>query len=51
MAKDKKCEQCGERKPDVRKMPDPFTEAQHPEDDHEVMKLCEACATARFEES
>jgi hypothetical protein len=52
MAKDKKCEECGERKPDVRKMNDPFTEAQYPEDDdHTVMKLCEACATKRFEES
>jgi hypothetical protein len=48
----KKCQECGERKPDVRKMNDPFTEALYPErDDHEVMKLCADCATARFEES
>ena len=43
---------CGERTPSVRKMKDPFTEAQYPEDkNHQVMKLCEDCARKRFEES
>lgn len=52
MAKNLKCQECGEHKPDVRTMPDPFTQALYPEDDdHQVMKLCDACATARFEES
>ncbi|WP_432587007.1 hypothetical protein ABVG11_15150 [Streptomyces sp. HD1123-B1] len=52
MAKNKKCQECGERRPDVEKMPDPFTEALYPErDDHEVMKLCPPCATERFEDS
>lgn len=45
------CQECGEQKPDVKVMADPFTEAQYPEDDHEQMALCASCATARFEES
>lgn len=46
------CQECGEQKPDVKVMADPFTEAQYPErDDHERMALCASCATARFEES
>lgn len=52
MPKNKRCEECGERKPDVQKMEDPFTRALYPEDDdHQVMKLCGDCATKRFEES
>ncbi|MET9956323.1 hypothetical protein ABZ135_32915 [Streptomyces sp. NPDC006339] len=46
------CKECGQQKPDVKVMPDPFTEALAPErDDHELMPLCHDCATARFEES
>lgn len=50
MPKNLKCQECGER--DVEKMPDPFTQAQWPEDnDHQAMKLCADCAVKRFEES
>ncbi|MGC3005015.1 hypothetical protein ACPF8X_43225, partial [Streptomyces sp. G35A] len=46
------CAECGEQKPDVKAMQDPFTAAQYPEDDdHLVLNLCPPCATARFEES
>lgn len=45
------CQECGQKKPDVREMPDPFAEALYPEDDHELMTLCHSCAVARFEES
>lgn len=47
-----RCGGCGEQKPDVKAMKDPFTEALYPEaTDHETVHLCPPCATARFEES
>ncbi|MFE5811382.1 hypothetical protein [Streptomyces sp. NPDC056491] len=47
-----RCGGCGEQKPDVKAMKDPFTTALYPEtDDHETVHLCPPCATARFEES
>ena len=49
--KNSKCQECGERRPDVEKMPDPFAEALFPDEEHEVMKLCPPCAIARFEDS
>ena len=46
------CEGCGEQKPDVKAMRDPFTTALYPEDtDHETVNLCPPCAIARVEES
>ena len=46
------CQECGEQKPDVKVMEDPFSRALEPErTDHERMVLCESCATARFDES
>ncbi|TJZ41224.1 hypothetical protein FCH28_37620 [Streptomyces piniterrae] len=46
------CEDCGQKKPEVRVMPDPFSTAVYPEEpDHYQMPLCPPCATARFEES
>ena len=46
------CQTCGQEKPDVKVMPDPFSSALEPDrEDHEQMVLCSSCATARFEES
>ncbi|GAA5613866.1 hypothetical protein Spla01_05057 [Streptomyces platensis] len=45
-----RCEECGERRPDVKRMPDPFVEGQG-EEGAELMRLCPPCATARFEDS
>ncbi|MFI0742416.1 hypothetical protein ACH4PU_30720 [Streptomyces sp. NPDC021100] len=46
------CQECGQERPDVQVMPDPFTAALYPErDDHEQMTICHSCAAARFEES
>lgn len=47
----KKCEECGERKPDVQKMNDPFVAATDPDGEKWVRRLCGSCATARHEES
>jgi hypothetical protein len=49
MPKNKKCEECGERKPDVEKIPDPFTENVHGET--WMRNLCKDDAQKRFEES
>ncbi|WP_326811648.1 hypothetical protein [Streptomyces scopuliridis] len=49
--KRKKCETCGTRDSTVTKMPDPFTAALYPDEEHEDVTLCESCAIARFEES
>lgn len=47
-----RCGGCGEQKPDVKAMKDPFTEVLYPEATaHEAVHLCPPCATARFEES
>ncbi|MEH0467198.1 hypothetical protein [Streptomyces acidiscabies] len=47
-----RCEECGEQKPDVEVMPDPFSTALYPEDsDHRKISLCPPCATKRFEDS
>jgi hypothetical protein len=47
-----RCEECGEAKPDVEVMADPFTTALYPEaTDHRQIPLCPPCATKRFEES
>lgn len=46
------CDGCGQHKPDVEVMDDPFSTALYPErDDHESMTLCALCARDRFEES
>jgi len=47
--KTKKCEECGKRKPDVKKIPDPFTENVSGE--VWLRNLCEDDARKRFEES
>ncbi|WP_332759295.1 hypothetical protein [Streptomyces sp. MT206] len=46
------CEECGQKRPDVEVMPDPFSTALYPEeDDHRQMPLCPPCAVKRFEDS
>ncbi|MFF7258605.1 hypothetical protein [Streptomyces microflavus] len=48
----KRCEECGQQKPDVEVIPDPFSTALYPEKtDHRQIPLCPPCATKRFEES
>jgi hypothetical protein len=49
MAKNKKCEECGERKPDVAKIPDPF--AENVTGEIWMRNLCKDDARKRFEES
>jgi len=47
-----RCEECGQQKPDVEVMADPFSTALYPEEnDHRQIPLCPPCATKRFEES
>ncbi|MEV7595498.1 hypothetical protein AB0O42_35065 [Streptomyces sp. NPDC089922] len=47
-----RCEECGQQKPDVQVMPDPFSTALYPEEpDHRQIPLCPPCATHRLEES
>ncbi|NUK55339.1 hypothetical protein HRW14_34885 [Streptomyces lunaelactis] len=47
-----RCEECGQQKPDVDVMADPFSTALYPEEtDHRQIPLCPPCATKRFEES
>jgi len=47
-----RCQECGEQKPDVEEMEDPFTTALYPEStDHSIVTLCHDCAVSRFEES
>lgn len=46
------CDECGEEKPDVEVMIDPFCEALYPGDPgNPVMSLCHPCAAKRFEDS
>lgn len=45
------CQVCGQQKPDVEVMDDPFSKALDPDEDHEQMTLCSLCARDRFEES
>ncbi|MFE3386353.1 hypothetical protein [Streptomyces anulatus] len=47
----KTCETCGTKSGSVETMPDPFTAALYPDDEHEQVTLCPPCAVARFEES
>ena len=47
--KRKKCEECGERKPDVTRMPDPLAENANGET--WMRNLCKDDARKRFEES
>ena len=46
----RRCQECGVRRSDVERMPDPFVEGQG-EEGAEQMDLCPPCAIARFEES
>ena len=45
------CQTCGATGSHVEDMPDPFTAALYPDEDHETVRLCPPCAVARFEES
>ncbi|MGW2748930.1 hypothetical protein [Streptomyces sp. NPDC001450] len=47
-----RCEECGQQKPDVEVIPDPFSTALYPDEpDHRQIPLCPPCATKRFEDS
>lgn len=51
MAKKKTCQTCDTKDKTVETMPDPFTAALYPDEEHEQMTLCPPCAVARYEES
>ena len=48
MPKNKRCDECGDRKPDVQSLPDPF--AQDVNDEIWIRNLCNGCYSNRCDE-